>query len=374
MFMKKKNLNFIMMMTFMVTILYGCIQNDDHSITTHQTLTSLNRTRAINDSVFQNTVEIPQNCQISSISPDHMYLGLTCDAGKWVASIDGKEEPIQLLSGTEAWRNAEFWSPDSKILALSAPPSSSVKLYLTNDWSDIKMIDLGESFRTSLSGGWSPDSQYLAMTNTEGQLVLSLINQNGTIQNLITKEDNLFHSPKFTAKPTWSPDSNKLALLILDDNNEQLWNIDIKTGERNLLYEIGEYSVLNGLSWSPDARRIAFTLYQPVDSIDNEWRDVVYTYNLEENKLEKIYTPDTNPHPFFWSLDGTHLIITDKPSEGITKGERFFEIISMDTFDSIHLPIEISGKILGWTKSGDGILIAHEEDSQNYSINIIPWN
>ena len=74
----------------------------------------------------------------------------------------GKEEPVQLLSGANAWRNTEHWSPDGKILAFSAP-DFPVRLYHTDDWSEIKEIDLGEDFRRSLSGGWSPNNQYLAM-------------------------------------------------------------------------------------------------------------------------------------------------------------------------------------------------------------------
>jgi TolB protein len=120
---------------------------------------------------------------------------------------------------------------------------------------------------------WSPDGSKIAFKDSPEQVWI--VNPNGT--DLTRLADGW--------RPAWSPDGSKIAFTFYDRPCEVTLNCSINvmnvdgTGLTRLLHSgVGPYYVLGQLEWSPDGRKIAFTM--------NDWE--VYTINPDATGLTNI--------------------------------------------------------------------------------------
>ena len=167
----------------------------------------------------------------------------------------------------------------------------------------------------------SPDGKWIAYTvseplmegeKSEFRTQIFLASADGKIDFQFTQGD------KSCTNPQWSPDGNWLAFLSSrggDKNN--VWLIRPHGGEAEKLTEAK--SGVNNFSWSPDAKRIAYTMNDPLseqEEKDNkEKRDAIV---VDENfKFSHLYAV-----PVEKDTDGK------RPARRLTKGE--FHITSFN--------------------------------------------
>ncbi len=117
------------------------------------------------------------------------------------------------------------------------------------------------------------------------------------------------HSPV-----SWSPDSSKIALSVMADNNElevmAIFTYDIETGKRVLISAPGDGSILSGPAWSPDGKWIAYYKYvepKKTEADTSDALDVPVPAEGAENVLG-LFSEDNRVRPGFVFEAGSELL------------------------------------------------------------------
>jgi WD40 repeat protein/GTPase SAR1 family protein len=135
---------------------------------------------------------------------------------------------------------------------------------------------------------WSPDSQYLATSNLNGDIRL-WHTQTGQLLHTLSSHQDLAWSV------AWSPDSHKLASGSLD-RTACLW--DTQTGQ--LLHKLSQHTEpVITVAWSPDGQTLAS------GSLDK----TICLWNVEKGSLlHQLSGHISSIRSLFWSLNGRTLI------------------------------------------------------------------
>lgn len=183
---------------------------------------------------------------------------------------------------------------------------------------NLKLTPASGSPRYRANLRWSPDGRRLAfLSGREGAIQVYVMNVGGGEAERVTNSK----TPVLGFE--WSPDSAKIAYTALDPPSEEevrrqsekedvlivganakmvrLWLCDLATGEATQLTR-GDYSV-EGFSWSPDNRHIAFAVQATPDYI-NRWSTKIAVISVQGGEPRYVVDrPGTNNEPR-WSPDG----------------------------------------------------------------------
>ncbi len=112
-------------------------------------------------------------------------------------------------------------------------------------------------------------SRIVAVRSSRGRYELVVVDSDG--ENLRT----IFSTDKILYSPTWSPDGNRIAYAVGDDEGWNIHERNLRTGETRVLRVRAGAQLLTP-AYSPDGRRIAFGLSMGGNP-------VIYDYDISQN-------------------------------------------------------------------------------------------
>lgn len=141
---------------------------------------------------------------------------------------------------------------------------------------------------------FSPDgSQIVFRSNRDGgQWRLYLMNSNGTNQRPLTRRDG---SPIEGDNPAWSPDGQRIAFHAFRDGGEQIFVLDLGSGEVQQLTRLPNNNV--SPTWSPDGSRLAF-------QSDRAGSQQIFIMEADGRNQRQLTAGPTHHHFPAWSPDG----------------------------------------------------------------------
>lgn len=212
-------------------------------------------------------------------------------------SPTAKETPTFMLSSNET-----LTSPTSQILEISdqADPHPTPG-YINPDYEGITVNGRYIYQRPMTSDPvWAPDGLQIAFINCENNCLVYTIQSDGS--NL--RQIGSGYSAQRLNGLSWSPDGKRLA--FANDNGtytNELAIIDVASGNFSVIAnKAGE-----DIQWSPDGRMLAFWV-RDEGSGDDGW--VIWTANTDRSNLKRLTSVndgygDFNPR---WTLDSQHII------------------------------------------------------------------
>jgi Tol biopolymer transport system component len=171
------------------------------------------------------------------------------------------------------------WSPDRSEVLFSARRRGSG----THDLAVLRLSDervkILASSRWILHGAWSPDAAQIAFTQANCLKVVAA--RGGPAREIVCAGGADLPAPgKFRGErvdylwdnaihPSWSPDGRRLAwtVPVPEKKRVELWIVDAASGAREVAFagENDYYSLPRRPLWSPSGRHIAFTMLWYLD-------------------------------------------------------------------------------------------------------------
>ncbi|MFZ0933325.1 MAG: PDZ domain-containing protein [Bryobacteraceae bacterium] len=144
------------------------------------------------------------------------------------------------------------------------------------------------------SAAWSPDGKWIAyVSDRTGEQELYIAPQDG-----VGKEEQITSGSKmFLMPPVWSPDSHKL---LYADNAVRLFFVDTQT-KQPVLIDQGKYDDMQGYSWSPDSKWVAYG--KPAE----DHNSVIEIYSVADQKITAVTDATTQSWNPVFDPDGRYL-------------------------------------------------------------------
>ena len=188
---------------------------------------------------------------------------------------------------------------------------------------------------------WSPDGQKVAFTRgpssgligAPGPYTLMVTDANGANLRQLTTGSEVSYGT------TWMPDGNHLLYTVPSRDAISIHNMDIYTGETNLLFDIN----YNGtVAISPDGKRVAFEEMLPLDKYG------LFVANLDGSNRKLL--ADGDPYIVTvpaWSPDGQWVIASVHDPDANKTPNPILALIHVDTCQIIPLP-NLGGYVTSW--------------------------
>ncbi len=171
---------------------------------------------------------------------------------------------------------------------------------------DVLLCEECGAGRTNISPSLSPDGRYVVFQSERDlfsmDLFLAEVATGRILRPLQRNQTPYIDGIRYVdTSGSWSPDSRKLAFVILAGGDNQLAILDVASGALEERIEIEELGAIQNPAWSPDGRRIAFS------GLKGGITDL-YVYDLETGSVQQL-TDDKHAdlHPA-WSPDGRTLV------------------------------------------------------------------
>ncbi|MEK6410935.1 MAG: S9 family peptidase [Acidobacteriota bacterium] len=225
------------------------------------------------------------------ISPDGRYVAYQVQKTNWEENAFETEIWIAVIATGESYRltNAKKsstnpqWSPDSKRIAFISDRDGKRQIYLI-------VPNGGEAVQlTSIETGvnalnWSPDGRHIAFTAG---------------------------NPESKARKDRKERYGDFEIVQTDYSFTHLWMIDAPAELKDMKPEPvrlteGSSLSVNGFSWSPDSKRVAFSAAKDPDLSSSGTSDI-FVLNVGDKAMKRIVEtkgPDGNP---LWSPDGRQI-------------------------------------------------------------------
>jgi Tol biopolymer transport system component len=251
--------------------------------------------------------------QYSTWSPDSQKIAFSStregDNEIYAIKADGTN-PINISNMPNSDEGFPAWSPDGHLIAFTSQRDQNREINIVQS-DGTNLMNLGLN---GTKPSWSPDGQQIVFegdpeirTSSDGTQYeatnIYRIDVNGN--NLTKLGDNsaidIFRSP------SWSPNGKHIAFLglIYGENKYGLYIMSSQGNGITLLYKEPDIlAIHDGWIWSPDSKKIAFSMGSPVHSPYGE----IYLLDLEGNEPFKIISdPEINIQPSWREITGNQL-------------------------------------------------------------------
>ena len=287
--------------------------------------------------------------------------------------LDSREE-VEVASGLEA----EFWtdvSPDGSTVAFQTNPAPSVTKALYN--SRIVVKSSTSAPETLAINGydprWLPDGQRVLFLRSEGSGRLPnlwTVNTIGKDEKRITDNgvllDRLSNMPFNRAQTrdfSCSPDGKQVAYCSLISGLWNVWTTSIDgSGDRNISNNDDSQLRFFCPMWSPDGNRIAYTWRS--DTASANGGRVWYVSVVEDNKPRTIFERASPLRLLGWSHTGEEVLISSdnkstpasidifRPSVAGNSNEN--KVTVLESAYAMSVQLSADGKLLAFTSRKDG--------------------
>ncbi len=303
----------------------------------------------------------PQKALVPLLAAALLCMG--CVGGRPILDIPGVSRVNPPGTGT-----LEFpvWSPDGRRLAADRQGSEYATMYgkifvLERATGEVRLLVEKEGGQR-LVQSWSPDGKEIAFAAHNDLEGIWLVSADGQGEpRFLSEGDNA----------AWSPTGQQMAIYsgTYDPESDRvtgrIWVLDLGTGDRRLVFEqSGERAEGEGLSWSPDGTRLAFSFGvggrdRPiVDNIE------LYVLDLETGELHQLTHGGRNRYPT-WSPDGSMIAFAGE----VERNEWTIIITRADGTCTVR-PLTVTGFFFGCAWSPDGREIAFNWGGDIYVMDI----
>ena len=150
---------------------------------------------------------------------------------------------------------------------------------------------------------------------------------------------------KSSTQPVFSPDGAWLGFVSDRDGKRQIYRIALRGGEAEKLTSVDEG--VNNFAWSPDGKRIAFTMTDPVSDAmkdrEKRWGDIriedqdqrythLHVFDIATKASKQVTSGNFVVGSFEWSPDGSNIAYdhraTSDPADG---GTADISVLSIDS-------------------------------------------
>jgi Tol biopolymer transport system component len=231
-----------------------------------------------------------------------------------VMNIDGTQNRELVAADGDA----PVWSPDGSRIAYI---HTGILAVMNSDGSDSH--DLTPKTLQIDSIAWFPDGGKLIFASTiDGNSELYLISLDGHSACRLT------HTLADEESPVVSPDGSRIAVGLLQNNNQTIQTMSIAgTDPKRLTSETEGYA--QAPSWSPDSTQIAFLLN------NNQYLRALYTIHADGSAMTYLSVSNLEASTPTWSPDGRYLLVTNASGVGHPPLYEQLLIISADG-ESVH--------------------------------------
>jgi TolB protein len=160
------------------------------------------------------------------------------------------------LTRSEGWSRYPAWSPNGNTILFSSNRRHRARMELFTISPDSALFFptlITDTHGMNTSAGWSPDGkQIVCHSSRTGRYEIWKMNADGS------EAVNISQSDKLEDEPSWSPDGQKIAYVIVtSDNASDIWVMNADGSDKKQLTH-GEKQGNYSPSWSPDGSRIVF--------------------------------------------------------------------------------------------------------------------
>ena len=251
--------------------------------------------------------------QTTSPGEDIVFVS-TRDGNPEIYSVNADGTNLTRLTNNPANDDAPVWSPDGKRIAFASDRNGSWEIYVMNaDGANV----VRRTFSASSSGDpcWSPDGNRIVYSTQSG---------NGSLNIWTVSPDSgspalLLETPGYDAHPALSPDGSRLAVISDWYAYDFVYDVFIAnadgTGWTGLTGDIFDHVDYVRPSWSPDSAKLAVTIMQRT-GVD-QYITKLGVMNADGTGLTPLISA-TMWTKSSWSPDGTTIAFTSGSAGALT--------------------------------------------------------